>query len=192
MTNEPKRCGWAANAGRLEIEYHDTEWGVPVRDDRGLFEFLVLEGAQAGLSWSTILNKREGYRKAFSGFDPRKIARYNQARIERLLTNTAIVRNRLKVESTVSNARAFLSIQKEHGSFANYLWAFVDGKPTRNRWRKSEQVPVSTALSDKLSKELKQRGFRFVGTTICYSYLQAVGLINDHLVSCFRYSAHTD
>ena len=188
MTNEPKRCGWAVNAGSLDIEYHDTEWGVPVHDDAVLFEFIVLEGAQAGLSWSTILNKRDGYRRAFSGFDPRKIARYDKARIERLLNNPAIVRNRLKVESTVSNARAFLSIQKEHGSFDKYLWAFVDGNPLRNRWRNSEQVPVSTALSDKLSKDLKQRGFRFVGTTICYSYLQAVGLINDHLVSCFRYS----
>ena len=188
MSNEPKRCAWAAHAGSLDIEYHDTEWGVPVYDDRVLFEFLVLEGAQAGLSWSTILNKRIGYRKAFSSFDPKKIARYDKARIERLLTNPAIVRNRLKVESTLSNARAFLAVQKEFASFAVYLWAFVDGKPLRNRWRKSEQVPVSTTLSDKLSKDLKQRGFRFVGTTICYSYMQAVGLINDHLVSCFRHA----
>ena len=188
MSNAPKRCGWAVNAGRLDVEYHDTEWGVPVHDDRVLFELLVLEGAQAGLSWSTILNKRAGYQKAFSGFDPRKIARYGKARIERLLKNPAIVRNRLKVESTVSNARAFLAVQKEFDRFATYLWAFVDGKPLRNRWRKSEQVPVSTGLSDKLSKDLKQRGFRFVGTTICYSYMQAVGLINDHQVSCFRHT----
>ncbi len=188
MTKEPKRCGWVANARSLDIEYHDTEWGVPVHDDRVLFEFLVLEGAQAGLSWSTILNKRAGYRKLFSNFDPRKIARYDQTRIKRLLANPAIVRNRLKVESTVSNARAFLSMQNEYGSFDDYLWAFVDGKPIRNHWRKSEQVPVSTTLSDQLSKDLKRRGFRFVGTTICYSYMQAVGLINDHLVSCFRYS----
>ena len=188
MTNEPKRCGWAANAGDLDIKYHDTEWGVPVHDDQVLFEFIVLEGAQAGLSWSTILNKRVGYQKAFSGFDPKKIARYDKTRIERLLTNPAIVRNRLKVESSVSNARAFLSIQKTYGSFDDYLWGFVDGQTIKNRWGSSAQVPVSTELSDKLSKDLKRRGFRFVGTTICYSYLQAVGLINDHLVSCFRHT----
>ena len=189
MSNEPKRCGWAANAGSLDIAYHDSEWGVPVHDDRVLFEFLILEGAQAGLSWSTILNKRSGYQKAFSQFDPKKIARYDQDRIERLLTNPAIVRNRLKVQSTVSNARAFLAIQKEYGTFDTYLWDFVGGKPICNRWRRSAQVPVSTELSDQLSKDLKRRGFRFVGTTICYSYLQAMGLINDHLVSCFRYQA---
>ena len=188
MNNELKRCGWAANAGRLDIAYHDTEWGVPVRDDFVLFEFLVLEGAQAGLSWATILNKRIGYRKAFSGFDFNKIARYDKTRVERLLANPAIVRNRLKVGSTVSNARAFRAVRREFGSFADYLWEFVDGKPIRNRWRRSSQVPVSTALSDKLSKDLKKRGFRFVGSTICYSYLQAVGLINDHLVGCFRHA----
>ena len=187
MSNQPRRCGWSVKAGSLDIAYHDEEWGVPVHDDQVLFEFLVLEGAQAGLSWSGILNKREGYRKAFSGFDPRKISRYPQARIERLLNNPAIVRNRLKVKSTVSNARAFLRIQKELGSFDAYLWDFVDGKPIQNQWRRAQNVPVSTALSDALSKDLKQRGFKFVGSTICYSYMQAVGLINDHEVSCFRH-----
>lgn len=181
------RCGWAAAAGPLDIEYHDTEWGVPCFDDAKLFEFLILEGAQAGLSWSTILKKRAGYHKAFDGFDARKIARYRPARVEKLMNNPEIVRNRLKIESTIINARRFLEVQAEYGRFADYLWQFVDGRPIQNRWKRMGQVPVSTPESDAMSRDLKKRGFKFVGTTICYAYMQAMGLVNDHTVDCFRH-----
>jgi DNA-3-methyladenine glycosylase I len=167
--------------------YHDREWGVPVHDDHLLFEFLTLEGAQAGLSWETILKKRDGYRAAFADFDPARVARFTPARIERMLENPAIVRNRLKVESTVSNARAFLAVQREFGTFDTYLWGRVDGSPRVNRWRSPQQVPPRTAESDALSRELLRRGFRFVGSTICYAFMQAVGIVNDHTVDCFRY-----
>ncbi len=184
--NNPSRCGWAG-ASELEIEYHDREWGVPVHDDRVLFEFLTLEGAQAGLSWTTILNKRENYRRAFDGFNPVNIARYGEDKIQELLRNPGIVRNKLKVRSTVSNAQAFLAVQKEFGSFDAYLWGFVDGVPIRNQWKSLRDIPASTELSDRLSKDLKKRGFRFVGTTICYAFMQAVGMVNDHEMGCFRY-----
>jgi DNA-3-methyladenine glycosylase I len=186
--SEPRRCGWAGTDPRM-IAYHDTEWGVPVHDDRLLFEFLILEGAQAGLSWSTILNKRDAYREAFAGFDPAKVARFDRRRIDRLLTNAGIVRNRLKIESTVSNARALLELQREAGSFDRFVWSFVDGSPKVNRWRSLRSVPASTRESDALSGALKEHGFRFVGSTICYAFMQATGLVNDHLVSCERYSA---
>jgi len=179
------RCSWATSP--RSIAYHDAEWGVPAHDDRVLFEFLTLEGAQAGLSWETILRKRDAYRKAFAGFDPAAVARFSPVRLRRLLANPGIVRNRLKVESTIGNARALLTVQDEFGSFDAYLWRFVDGKPLVNRRRTPREVPASTDRSDRLSKDLKARGFRFVGTTICYAYMQAVGLVNDHLVSCFRY-----
>jgi len=180
-----KRCVWAATP--LSIAYHDREWGVPVHDDRVLFEFIVLEGAQAGLSWETILRKREGYRRAFAGFDPAKVARFTAARRRRLLTDEGIVRNRLKIESTVTNAAAFLAIQRECGSFDRWLWDFVGGRPLANRGRRGRRLPARTALSDALSRELKRRGFRFVGTTICYAFMQAVGIVNDHATDCFRY-----
>ena len=167
------------------LAYHDHEWGVPLHDDRRLFEFLVLEGAQAGLSWKTILNKRDGYRAAFADFDPARVARFDRRRIEALLINPAIVRNRLKVESAVSNAHALLAVQKEFGSFDRFVWSFVDQTPKRNRWRCQSDVPASTPESDAMSKALKQRGFRFVGTTICYAFMQATGLVNDHLVDCY-------
>jgi 3-methyladenine DNA glycosylase len=169
------------------IAYHDEEWGTPVHDDHKLFEFLVLEGAQAGLSWKTILDKREGYREAFAGFDPAKVARFDRWRIEKLLQNPQIVRNRLKVESTVSNAAAFLAIQGEFGTFDHFVWASVASAPRINRWRRIGDVPASTPESDALSKTLKQRGFRFVGTTICYAFMQATGLVNDHVIGCFRH-----
>ena len=178
----PNRCSWAKTD--LAISYHDEEWGVPVHDDRLLFEFLILEGAQAGLSWETILRKRENYRAAFDNFEPAKVARYRAAKIEKLLGNEGIVRNRLKVNAAVENARAFLRIQKELGSFDNYLWAFVDGRPVH---RRTAEVFAKTALSDALSKDLIKRGFKFVGSTICYSFLQAVGVVNDHAKTCFRY-----
>lgn len=181
------RCPWALGVSQAYLDYHDREWGVPVRDDRRQFEFLILEGAQAGLSWSTILHKRDGYRSAFAGFDPAKVARFTPRRLEKLLQDPAIVRNRLKVSSAVSNARAFLAVQEEFGSFSDYLWAFVDGRPVQNRWRRQQDVPASTPLSDRISKDLKQRGFRFVGSTIVYSHLQATGLVNDHILGCFRY-----
>lgn len=180
-----QRCAWAGS-DPLYVAYHDREWGRPVRDDRVLFEFLILEGAQAGLSWITILRKREAYRKAFDGFDPRKVARYTPARVARLMRNEGIVRNRLKLESTISNARAFLAVQQEFGSFSRYLWDFVGGKPLVNRPRGMKQVPARTALSDRISKDLQQRGFRFVGSTIVYAYLQAVGVVDDHVDDCFR------
>ena len=183
-----KRCAWSeTGSSELYIDYHDNEWGVPVHDDRTHFEFLVLEGAQAGLSWSTILNKREGYRKAFDGFDPKKVARFTDKKIAKLLENPGIVRNRLKVSSAVRNARAFLEIQKEFGSFDAYVWPFVGGKPKVNRRRGMKVIPAKTKQSDALSKDLKQRGFNFVGSTIIYAHMQAVGMVNDHVVSCFRY-----
>jgi DNA-3-methyladenine glycosylase I len=183
---EPKRCGWQGN-DPLYVAYHDTEWGVPVHDDRLLFEFLVLEGAQAGLSWLTILRKRDNYRRAFAGFDPEKVARFDRRKIERLLADPGIVRNRLKVESAVSNARAFLAVQNEFGSFDAYQWRFVGGLPIRNRFRNLGEVPARTPLSDAFSKDLRGRGFRFVGSTIVYAHMQAVGMVNDHLVGCFRH-----
>ena len=180
-----ERCGWAR--GELYEQYHDSEWGVPVHDDLLLFEFLVLEGAQAGLSWSTILNKRENYRKAFGGFDPRKVARYDERKIAALLENPGIVRNRLKVRAAVTNAKAFLAVQKEFGSFDAYMWSFVGGKPVQNRWQTLKDVPPRTEVSDTMSKDLIKRGFTFVGSTICYAHMQAVGMVNDHLVTCFRH-----
>jgi DNA-3-methyladenine glycosylase I len=186
MSREVVRCAWPRN--ELAIRYHDAEWGVPQHDDRVLFEFLILEGAQAGLSWDTILKKRENYREAFSGFDPERVARFRPARLEKLLQNPGIVRNRLKVESAVINARAFLRVQRERGSFAGYLWAFVEGRPVVNRWKSHRQIPPRTPLSDMVSKDLQRRGFKFVGTTICYAYLQAVGVVNDHTATCFRHA----
>jgi DNA-3-methyladenine glycosylase I len=182
-----KRCGWAKD--ELSIQYHDQEWGVPVHDDRRWFEFLVLEGAQAGLSWDTILRKRENYRRAFAGFDPDVIARFNDAKIAELLGDAGIVRNRLKVRSAIQNARMFLTIQDEIGSFDQYIWPFVGGRPIQNTWRTLADIPARTEISDTLSKDLKRRGFTFVGSTICYALMQATGLVNDHLVDCFRNSA---
>jgi len=179
------RCTWARTP--LSVAYHDAEWGVPVHDDRSLFEFLTLEGAQAGLSWETILKKREAYRDAFLDFDPGRVARFTPARVERLLRNEGIVRNRLKVESTVRNAKAFLAIQEEFGSFDTYVWGFVGGAPLVNRWRALEAIPARTVVSDTLSRDLLHRGFKFVGSTICYAFMQAVGLVNDHTTDCFRY-----
>jgi DNA-3-methyladenine glycosylase I len=180
------RCEWA-NRSELEQSYHDNEWGVEIHDDRTLFEFLILEGAQVGLSWSTILRKREGYRKAFDNFDARKISRYSENKISALLSNPEIIRNRLKINSTITNARAFLQVQKEFGSFDEYIWRFVNGKPIRNSWKKITEIPSSTPESDAMSKDLKKRGFKFVGTTVCYAFMQAVGMVNDHVVGCFRY-----
>jgi len=185
--SQPVRCAWASN--ELSIRYHDKEWGVPAHDDRTLFEFLILEGAQAGLSWDTILNKRENYRKAFDGFDPARVARYDRRKIERLLRDPGIVRNKLKVASAVGNAKAFLQVQKEFGSFDAWIWQFVGGQPRIHSPKSMKQVPASTPESDAISKALKQRGFNFVGSTICYAFMQAVGLVNDHVVSCFRYPA---
>jgi DNA-3-methyladenine glycosylase I len=178
------RCGWATNS--LSIQYHDREWGVPLHDDRALFEFLILEGAQAGLSWDTILKKRDNYRAAFDGFDAKKIARYNRRKMLALMRNEGIVRNRLKIFSAVQNAKAFLEVQKEFGSFDRYIWQFVGGKPLVNAWR-TKKVPSRTAESDAMSKDLKKRGFNFVGSTICYAFMQATGMVNDHWVECFRY-----
>ena len=180
------RCEWAGS-DPLYIQYHDQEWGVPVHDDCTLFEFLVLEGAQAGLSWITILRRRENYRQAFDNFDPQKVARYNPAKIERLLQDPGIIRNKLKVNSAVQNAQAFLRIQEEFGSFNQYIWEFVDHRPIINTWTQMNQIPASTPLSETISKDLKQRGFNFVGPTIVYAHMQATGMVNDHVVSCFRY-----
>jgi DNA-3-methyladenine glycosylase I len=180
-----KRCAWAQTA--KGVAYHDNEWGRPVHDDRTLFEFLVLEGAQAGLSWETILNKREAYRKAFAEFDPARVARFTPARVQRLLADPGIVRNRLKIGSAVGNAKAFLAVQQEIGSFDQYVWRFVGGTPRINRWRTPNEVPAHTAESDALSRDLQQRGFKFVGSTICYAFMQAVGLVNDHTRDCFLY-----
>ena len=184
--SEPKRCSWSTG-DELYRDYHDTEWGVPNFDDQSLFEFLILEGAQAGLSWITILRKRAGYRKAFSGFDPEKIACYRPARVNTLLNNPDIVRNRLKIESTISNARVYLDIRDKHGSFKDYVWQFVDHRPRQNRFRSMSKVPATTPVSDQMSKALKKDGFRYIGSTICYAYMQATGMVNDHLVSCFRH-----
>lgn len=184
------RCPWATND--LSVTYHDAEWGVPVHDDRVLFEFLTLEGAQAGLSWDTILKKRENYRKAFCEFDPTKVAKFDTKKIRALMNDEGIVRNRLKIESTVSNAKAFLAVQKEFGSFERYIWQFVAGTPIVGRWSSFKNVPSRTLASDAMSKDLKTRGFRFVGTTICYAFMQATGLVNDHLKTCFRYRELTD
>lgn len=179
------RCPWATD--ELYIRYHDTEWGAPLYDDRRLFEFLILEGVQAGLSWHTVLNKRENYRAAFDQFDPERIARYGDARIAKLLNNAGIIRNRLKIRSAVQNAKAFLKVQEEFGSFDAYIWRFVDGRPKINFWKSLKQIPARTAVSDALSQDLRQRGFNFVGSTICYAHMQATGMINDHLVACFRH-----
>jgi DNA-3-methyladenine glycosylase I len=187
LKNDLIRCPWCLGS-EAYIRYHDEEWGVPVHDDRVLFEFLTLEGAQAGLSWSTILAKRGNYRRAFANFDPSKVARFGQRDVERLMKDAGIVRNRLKIESTLANARAFLAVQKEFGSFDSYVWQFVDGTPLVNRPAGMMKVPASTAISDRLSKDLKHRGFRFVGSTICYAFMQAVGLVDDHLRTCFRAS----
>lgn len=179
------RCPWAS--GELSIRYHDEEWGVPVHHDRRLFEFLILEGAQAGLSWNTILNKRENYRKAFAGFDPAKIARYDRRKTAQLMRDPGIVRNRLKIASAIANAKAFLKVQEECGSFDRYIWKFVDGKPRVNSPRSMKEILGRSPESDAMSKDLKRRGFNFVGSTICYAFMQAVGMVNDHLISCFRY-----
>ena len=186
-TAEPSRCHWATNGDPLMRDYHDTEWGTPLHDDRALFEFLCLEGAQAGLSWRTVLAKRDNYRKAFHHFEIARVAAMTDRELEKLLLDPGIIRNRLKVASTRDNAIAALRVIEEFGSLDGYLWSFVDGKPLRNRWRSQADVPASTELSDRMSKALKKRGFRFVGTTICYSLLQATGMVNDHLVGCFRY-----
>ena len=179
------RCSWARDG--LSIPYHDNEWGVPTHDDRKLFEFLILEGAQAGLSWDTILNKRENYRAAMDGFNPARIAHYDSKRTGTLLRNAGIIRNRLKIASAVKNAKAFLELQKEFGSFDAYIWQFVGGEPVINRWRPGQKLPATTAQSDAMSKALKKRGFTFVGSTICYAFMQAMGLVNDHAIDCFRY-----
>jgi len=187
MAKPVTRCKWAEGVGLDYIQYHDEEWGVPVFDDQVQFEFLILEGAQAGLSWSTILNKRAGYRKAFAGFDPVKVARFSPKRVEKLLLDPSIVRNRLKVNSAVTNARAFLAVQKEFGSFSDYIWGFVGGKPVQNKFRKDGDIPATSPESDALSKDLKKRGFKFVGSTIIYAHMQATGMVNDHVVGCFRH-----
>ena len=187
MVKPKKRCAWAT--GEAMIKYHDTEWGVPAHDDRVLFEFLILEGAQAGLSWSTILGKRARYRKLFADFDPKRVARFGIPKLERILTDPGIVRNRLKVYGAVRNAKAFLRVQKEFGSFDAYVWAFVGGKPIRNHRSRASQVPARTERSDALSKDLQRRGFTFTGSTICYAFMQAVGMVNDHWTGCFRYPA---
>ena len=184
--NRLRRCAWAEGTSPAYRRYHDEEWGVPVRDDRKQFEFLVLESAQAGLSWATILQRREGYREAFCEFDPRQVSRFGKAEIEALLMNPAIIRNRAKVEAAVGNARRFLGIRREFGSFSNYIWDFVDGEPQVNRWQLANQVPTTSPVSDALAKDMKVRGFRFLGSTILYAHLQATGLVNDHLLDCFR------
>jgi len=187
MAKAVTRCKWAEGVNLDYIEYHDKEWGVPAFDDKVQFEFLILEGAQAGLSWSTILNKREGYRRAFADFDPVKVARFTQKRIEKLLLDPSIVRNRLKVNSAVTNAKAFLAVREEFGSFSEYIWGFVGGKPLQNKFKKDGDIPATSPESDALSKDLKKRGFKFVGSTIIYAHMQATGMVNDHVVSCFRY-----
>ena len=181
------RCEWATNVSQADIEYHDNEWGVPVHSDKKLFAFLLLETSQAGLSWSIILKKREGYRRAFDDFDANRVANYDQRRIEQLMADPSIIRNRLKIQSAISNAKAFIKLQQECGSFDSYLWSFVDGKPRHNHWKSFIEVPSRTEISDVLSKAMKKKGFVFVGSTICYSLMQAVGMVNDHIVQCFRY-----
>ena len=192
MTKPVNRCSWAEGVSDAYIDYHDTEWGVPVTDDRVQFEFLILEGAQAGLSWSTILNKRQGYRKAFADFDPEKVARFTRKRIDRLLQDPGIVRNRLKVEAAVTNAKAFLAVREAFGSFSDYIWEFVGGRPIQNRFRGDGDVPATSPESDAISKDLKRRGVKFVGSTIVYAHMQATGLVNDHVVGCFRYKPCAD
>ena len=181
-----QRCDWA-NSDPIYVEYHDREWGVPEHDDRRLFEFLVLEGMQAGLSWLTILRKRDHFRKAFDGFHPEKVARFGQKKVKKLLSDEGIIRNRLKIESAIQNAKAFLQVQEEFGSFDRFMWQFVNGKPKKNRWRTLKDIPATTVESDVMSRELRARGFRFVGSTICYAHMQACGMVNDHLIDCFRY-----
>lgn len=181
------RCGWVST-DPIYIDYHDKEWGVPLYDERLLFEFLILEGAQAGLSWLTILKRRDNYRQCFHDFSAEKIAKYDTKQYEKLLANPKIIRNRLKIQAAITNAKAYLAVKKEFASFADYIWQFVDGKPIQNHWQKPQQVPVHTHLSDKMSKDLKRRGFKFVGTTICYAFMQAVGMVNDHLTYCFRHA----
>ncbi|MEM1263515.1 MAG: DNA-3-methyladenine glycosylase I [Pseudomonadota bacterium] len=183
-----ERCPWALGVNDAYVAYHDNEWGVPVADDRVQFEFLILEGAQAGLSWSTVLNKRDGYREAFAGFDVVKVARFTDKRIQKLLTFDGIIRNRLKVNSTVTNAKAFIKVQKDFGSFSRYIWSFVGGTPIQNAWQTQAQCPATSPESDALSKDLKKRGFKFVGSTIMYAHMQATGLVNDHTVGCYRYN----
>ncbi len=187
MTVKKTRCRWAGD-DPLYITYHDTEWGVPLHDDRKLFEFLILEGAQAGLSWITILKKRQNYRKAFQNFNPRKVAGFNSARVKKLLSDPGIVRNRLKIEAAILNANAFLTVQKEFGTFDAFIWQFVNGTPMRNAWKTLDEIPSKTEESEHMSRHLKKRGFRFVGSTICYAFMQAVGMVNDHTVDCYRYS----
>src|SRR6266581_7666931 len=184
------RCHWAQN--ELSIAYHDADWGVPVHDEHKWFEFLILEGAQAGLSWDTILKKRARYREVFDGFDPEKVARYDKKKVQELLGDAGIIRNRMKIEATIENARAFLKVREEFGTFDGYIWRFVDGKPRQNAWKTLKQVPAKTAQSDAMSKDLQKRGFRFVGSTICYALMQATGMVNDHVVSCFRYAEIID
>jgi DNA-3-methyladenine glycosylase I len=181
-----RRCPWCLGSERY-VRYHDEEWGVPVHDDRRLFEFLILEGAQAGLSWDTILRKRARYREVLNGFDPEKVARYDKKKVRELLGDAGIIRNRLKIDATIGNARAFLEVRKEFGTFDAYIWRFVGGQPKQNKWKSHKRVPAKTAESDALSEDLQKRGFRFVGSTICYALMQATGMVNDHLVSCFRY-----
>lgn len=185
--NTKKRCDWSTAGNDLYIQYHDEEWGVPVTDDRTQFEFLILEGAQAGLSWATVLNKREGYRRNFADFDPQKVARFTERCVEKILTDPGVVRNRLKVNAAVINARCFLDVAEEYGSFSHYIWGFVDGTPIQNAFGTMADVPATSPQSDALSKDLKKRGFKFVGSTIMYAHMQATGLVNDHLVDCFRY-----
>ena len=187
MDDGRPRCPWCLGVSDAYVKYHDEEWGVPARDDATQFEFLVLEAAQAGLSWSTVLHKRDGYRRAFANFDPEKVARFNVRSVERLVRDAGIVRNRQKIEAAINNARRFLDVREAFGSFSDYIWGFVDGQPVVNHWRGQKEMPASTTLSDALSRDLKARGFRFVGTTIVYAHLQATGLVNDHLVSCFRH-----
>jgi DNA-3-methyladenine glycosylase I len=184
---ELERCGWTSLDDPLYRDYHDKEWGVPIHDDRQLFEYLVLEGAQAGLSWYTILTKRDNFRRAFDGFDPRKVARYNLRKVKRLLGDPGIVRNRLKIDSAVQNAKAFIEVQKEFGTFDSYIWGFVGGGPKVNAWRSVKDIPAVTPEAGAMSRDLIRRGFRFVGPTICYAHMQATGMVNDHIVSCFRY-----
>ncbi len=190
-TKTKKRCTWPSNSP-LMIEYHDKEWGVPVHDDKKLFEFLILEGAQAGLTWETVLKKRDNYRKAFHNFDPKRISQYTEKDIERLLSDLGIIRNRLKIEAAIINARRFIEIQKEFGLFDKYIWQFVDGRPIKNKFRSLKDIPTTTNESDSMSKDLKRRGFKFVGSTICYAFMQAVGMVNDHTIDCFRYTELTE
>ena len=182
-----KRCAWSEGVSDAYLDYHDTEWGVPLREDQGQFEFLLLEGAQAGLSWSTVLHKRDGYRKAFANFDPVKVSRFSKRKLDTLRNNPGIIRNRLKIAAAVTNACAFLEVQAEFGTFCNYIWDFVDGEPIQNRWRKQSDVPATSKESDALSKDLKRRGFKFVGSTIIYAHMQATGMVNDHVTTCFRH-----